>query len=37
MSCLLFRPSPQLWLGGSPNQTRLAKVFAELVKLSLSV
>jgi hypothetical protein len=24
---------PQLWLGGSPNQTRLAKVFAERVKL----
>jgi sulfite reductase (ferredoxin) len=23
----------QLWLGGSPNQTRLAKVFAERVKL----
>jgi hypothetical protein len=24
----------QLWLGGSPNQTRLAKVFAERADLS---
>ena len=26
-------PSPQIWLGGLPNQTRLAQVFLEKVKV----
>lgn len=34
MSCPLLPALPrQIWLGGSPNQTRLAKVYVERMKV----